>query len=152
MVKPLSVNRLAWKLLEELVDNADLYRVKVTKTDAKTLLIDSGIQAQGGFEAGRLITEICMGGCGKANITCQEYGNLELPSIQINSDHPILATLGSQFAGWQISEKGYFAIGSGPARALAQKPKDIYREIRYKDDFDKTVVVLETEACPPQNS
>jgi methenyltetrahydromethanopterin cyclohydrolase len=149
MVKPLSINRLAWKLLEELVDNADLYRVKVTRTDAKTLLIDSGIQAQGGFEAGRLITEICMGGCGKASITCQEYGNLELPSIQIISDHPILATLGSQFAGWQIREKGYFAIGSGPARALAQKPKDIYREIGYKDDFDKTVVVLETEACPP---
>jgi methenyltetrahydromethanopterin cyclohydrolase len=149
MEKSLSVNRLAWKLLDKLVQNAELYGVKAEETDSGTTIIDAGVNTRGGFQAGKIITEICMGGCGKAEITYREYGGLGFPSIQICSDHPIIATLGSQYAGWQISEEGYFAIGSGPARALAQKPKDIYREITYKDDFDRGVIVLETDKYPP---
>jgi methenyltetrahydromethanopterin cyclohydrolase len=150
MRKPLSVNRLAWKLLDKLIENAELYGVKIEKTDSEATIIDAGVNARGGFQAGKIITEICMGGCGKAEITCRGYGNLDLPSIQIYSDHPVIATLGSQYAGWQISEEGYFAIGSGPARALAHKPKDIYGEIKYSDDFNKGIVVLETNKCPPK--
>jgi len=149
MKKPLSVNRLAWKLLDELVENADVYGVKVEETESGATIIDAGMNARGGFQAGKIVTEICMGGCGKAEIILGAYGDLNLPSIQVYSDHPVIATLGSQYAGWQINEEGYFAIGSGPARALAQKPKDIYGEIGYKDDFNKGVVVLETDKCPP---
>jgi methenyltetrahydromethanopterin cyclohydrolase len=147
--KSLSVNRLAWKLLEKLIENPVFYGVKVGKTDTGTTIVDAGIEAKGGFEAGRLITEICMGGCGKAEITCKEYGDMTLPSIFVQTDLPIIATLGSQYAGWQINEEGFFAIGSGPARALALKPKEIFQEIGYKDDFDEAVVVLETDKHPP---
>ncbi len=41
--------------------------------------------------------------------------------------------LGSQFAGWRIKDGDSIAIGSGPVRALALKPKDVYEEIGYKD-------------------
>jgi methenyltetrahydromethanopterin cyclohydrolase len=149
MKKTVSVNRLAWKLLEKLLDNQDLYGVNVEKTVSGTTIVDAGIGVKGGFQTGRLITEICMGGCGKARITSRNFGDFELPSIFVHSDHPVIATLGSQYAGWQINEDGYFAIGSGPARALALKPKEIYREIDYKDDFDKAIVVLETDKSPP---
>lgn len=150
MKKALSVNRLAWTLLEELVKSPDFYGVKVEKTSNGTTIVDAGVQARGGFEAGRLITQICMGGLGKAQICSRKYGDLELQSIFVYTDHPAIATLGSQYAGWQISEEGYFAIGSGPARALAMKPKEVYEEIQYKDDYDKAVVILETEKFPPQ--
>ena len=148
-MKTLSVNRLGWKLLEKLCENPDFYGVKVQKADSGTTIVDAGIKAKGGLQAGRIITEICMGGCGKARITSRKYGKLELPSIFVSTDHPTIATLGSQYAGWQINEEGYFAIGSGPARALALKPKELYREIGYKDDFDKAIVVLETAKFPP---
>jgi methenyltetrahydromethanopterin cyclohydrolase len=149
MEKSLSVNRLAWRLLDKLIENADLYGVKVEKTDSETTIIDAGVSVKGGFQAGKIVTEICMGGCGKAEITSGKYGDMDLPTIQVYSDHPVIATLGSQYAGWQVNEEGCFAIGSGPARALAQKPKEIYEEIKYKDDFDKAVVVLETDKYPP---
>jgi methenyltetrahydromethanopterin cyclohydrolase len=123
--------------------------VKVEKANSGTTIVDAGIRTKGGFQAGKIITEICMGGCAKARITCRQYGKLELPSIFIYTDHPIIATLGSQYAGWQINEHDYFAIGSGPARALALKPREIYEEIGYKDDFDKAVVVLEAGKHPP---
>jgi methenyltetrahydromethanopterin cyclohydrolase len=58
--------------------------------------------------------------------------------------------LGSQFAGWRIKEGDSVAIGSGPARALALKPKEIYQELAYKDEADRAVLVLETDK-PPSN-
>lgn len=149
MKNELSVNRLAWKLLEELVANSSFYKVKVEKTACGATVVDAGINAGGGFQAGKIVTEICMGGCARAEITCRRYGDLELPTIFVCTDYPVLATLGSQYAGWQIKEADYFAIGSGPARALALKPKKIYEEIGYKDNFDKAIVVLETEKHPP---
>ncbi len=150
MNKGLSVNRLAWRLLEKLLESPDFYGVKVEKTVSGTTIVDAGIRAKGGFQAGKLVTEICMGGLGKAEIVCRKYGELELPSILVYTDHPAIATLGSQYAGWQINENGCFAIGSGPARALALRPGGVCEEIGYKDDFDKAVVVLETDKPPPK--
>jgi methenyltetrahydromethanopterin cyclohydrolase len=56
--------------------------------------------------------------------------------------------LGSQFAGWRIKEGESIAIGSGPARALALKPKEIYEEISYQDTSDKAVLTLESNSLP----
>lgn len=151
MKSVLSVNRLAWKLLEKLCEESDSYGVRAEETSRGTRIVDAGIRVRGGFQAGKIIAEICMGGCGRAEITYRKYGALELLSIFVRTDHPVIATLGSQYAGWRIKEGEYFAIGSGPARALALKPKEIYDKIGYKDDSDKAVVVLETEKHPPAN-
>ncbi len=150
MKTSLSVNRLAWRLLEKLCENPDYYGVKVEKAKNGAIIVDAGIKAKGGFQAGKIITEICMGGCGKARIGCRQYGELELPTIFVYTDHPAIATLGSQFAGWNIKEGDYTAIGSGPARAIAQKPKEIYEKIGYRDESDKAIVVLETDKHPPE--
>lgn len=144
----LSVNRLAWRLFEKLEEDPDYYGVKISKSASGATIVDAGIEVKGGFEVGRVITEICMGGCGKARIGSSKYGDLELPSIFVYTDHPVIATLGSQYAGWQIKEGDYFAIGSGPARALAQKPREICEEIGYKDTCNRGIVVLETDKFP----
>jgi len=148
MNKTLSVNRMAWKLAEKLLDNQDFYGVKASKTSSGATIVDAGVNAPGGFQAGRIITEICMGGCGKAHIGFKNYGDFELPSITVCTDQPAIAALGSQFAGWRIKEGGSIAIGSGPARALALKPKEIYEEIGYKDSSDKAVLTLESNKLP----
>jgi methenyltetrahydromethanopterin cyclohydrolase len=148
MDKALSVNRLAWKLAENLLNNQDFYGVKASKVSSGAMLVDAGVNAIGGFQAGLVITEICMGGCGKARIDLKKYGALELPSITVCTDHPAIAALGSQFAGWRIKEDESVAIGSGPARALALKPKEIYQELAYKDKSDRAVLVLETDKPP----
>ena len=150
MDNSLSVNRLAWKLAEALLDNQDFYGVKASKTSSGATVVDAGLNAPGGFQAGRIITEICMGGCGKAHIGFKTYGDFELPSITVCTDQPAIAALGSQFAGWRIKEGDSVAIGSGPARALALKPKEIYQELAYKDESDRAVLVLETDK-PPSN-
>jgi len=146
-----SVNNLAWKLVEKICKNPEIYNVHIEKLSSGITIIDAGIKARGGFQAGKIITETCMGGCGKARITSRNYGEISLPTIFVYTDHPAIATLGSQFAGWQIKEGDYFAIGSGPARAIALKPKEVYEKINYRDSAEKAVVVLETDKYPPES-
>ncbi|HDQ06788.1 MAG TPA: methenyltetrahydromethanopterin cyclohydrolase [Candidatus Bathyarchaeota archaeon] len=147
-----SVNRLAHNLVKRLCDHADEFGVFVKKTPSGATLIDAGIETRGGYGAGQTITEICLGGLGKADITYKRYGDLELPSIFVYSDYPAISALGSQFAGWQIKSGKYVAMGSGPARALSLKPKELYEKISYKDISDVAVLVLETSAEPPEEA
>ncbi len=145
-----SLNKSALTLVNKLIDEADKYSVTVEKTESGATLIDAGLNAQGGFRAGEMVTEICLGGYGKASITPVQYGDLTLPSVFVTTDFPALSALGSQFAGWQVKGDGFSAIASGPARALALKPKDLYEKLKYKEESDVAVLVLETEKKPPE--
>jgi len=147
----LSVNRAAKQLVDELRKNAHLCGAITKETKSGATIIDAGIQAKGGLLAGRIVTEICLGGYGRAEISLKQYDDLELPSIFVFTDHPAIATLGSQFAGWRIKVGEYTAIGSGPARAIALKPRELYEKIGYEDKSDLAVLVLETTSEPPDD-
>jgi methenyltetrahydromethanopterin cyclohydrolase len=148
MHETLSVNHLAWKLAEKLLNNQAFYGAHASKTTAGATVIDVGVNAPGGFQAGKMLTELCLGGAGKAQLSFKAYGDLTFPSITVSTDHPSIAALGSQFAGWRIKDGENIAIGSGPARALALKPKEIYAEIGYQDSSDKAVLTLESNSLP----
>jgi len=147
----LSVNRKAWRLAERLRDSPKEYGVTIKETGQGVTLIDAGISAKGSLEAGKIITEICLGGYGKAEISSTKYDDLSLPSISVQTNYPAMSTLGSQFADWQIKAGDYSAIGSGPARALARKNRELYEKIGYEDAADKAVLVLETSKEPPDS-
>ena len=148
----LSVNREALKIVREICEKPEKYNVIVKRDSSGAYIIDAGINARGGFLVGKAITEICLGGLGKAYISWMHVGNsnIILPSITVYTDHPAIATLGSQLAGWRIKASDYTAIGSGPARALALKPKKLYKKIEYEDKNDEAVLVLETSNEPPK--
>jgi methenyltetrahydromethanopterin cyclohydrolase len=146
----INLNLLAYKLFKTLCENAEEYSVLVEKTKSGAVLVDAGIKAKGGFHAGEIITEICLGGLGQVKIFPVQYEDVVLPSVYVQTDHPAISTLGSQFAGWQVKAEGYSAIGSGPARAIALKPKKLYRKLNYSETADKAVLVLETEKKPPE--
>lgn len=148
----LSVNKEAAKIAREICGNPEKYNVFVERSPSGAYIIDAGINAKGGFSAGRLIVEICLGGLGGASITSIHLGGLTLPSISVYTDHPAISTLGSQMAGWRIKVGEYMAMGSGPARALVQKPKGIYEKIKYRDESNEAVIVLESSERPPEEA
>lgn len=121
-----SVNQMAWEKAQKLIEKPEYYGVIVTKSNSGATIVDAGVKAKGGFQAGTKLTELCMGGAGKAKVGFKTYGDITFPSITISTDHPAIAALGSQFAGWRIKDGDNIAIGSGPARALALKPKDVF--------------------------
>jgi methenyltetrahydromethanopterin cyclohydrolase (EC 3.5.4.27) len=152
-----SVNKYTQPLVQQLIDDADKLRLGVEKLENGCTIIDAGINVPGGLEAGRIITEICMGGLGTVSITQSTYTENWPLSINVHSSNPVLACLGSQYAGWSLAHEKYYALGSGPARAMATKEKDgvkvpveaLYQELEYNDSADSTVLVIENDKIPP---
>jgi len=152
-----SVNKLTQPLVQELIENADKLRLGIQKLENGCTIIDAGIDALGGLEAGRIITEICMGGMGTVSISHNSYTDNWPLTVNVHSTNPVLACLGSQYAGWSLSHDKYYALGSGPARAIASKEKegkkvpveDLYKELDYIDRSDSTVLVIENDKIPP---
>ncbi|MBE0468723.1 MAG: methenyltetrahydromethanopterin cyclohydrolase [Methyloprofundus sp.] len=152
-----SVNQLTQPLVQELLDNADKLRLKVQKLDNGCTIIDAGIEVLGGLEAGRIITEICLGGMGTVSLSHSAYTENWPLTVNVHTSNPVLACLGSQYAGWSLSHEKYFALGSGPARALATKEKDgqtvpveeLYKELDYNDQAETATLVIENDAIPP---
>jgi len=152
-----SVNKLSRPLVKELLDNADKLRLSVHKLDNGCTIIDAGIKAAGGLEAGRIITEICLGGMGTVTLSQSAYTEKWPLSVNVHASNPVLACLGSQYAGWSLSHEKYYALGSGPARAMATKTKDgvtgpveeLYKELGYQDQGEQTVLVIENDKVPP---
>jgi methenyltetrahydromethanopterin cyclohydrolase len=69
------------------------------------------------------------------------------PAVTIATDHPVAACMASQYAGWRIDIEGFFAMGSGPMRALAGK-EELFEKIGHRESADVAVGVLETSQAP----
>ena len=143
-----SVNTLAVPLVERLVADAAALRLGVVEGPLGARIIDAGIDAAGGIEAGRRIAEVCMGGLGAVAIDADPSLGRWPVTVTSRSSHPVLACLASQYAGWNLSVEKYHAMGSGPARALARREK-LFEELGYGDRGDTAVLVLETDKPPP---
>jgi methenyltetrahydromethanopterin cyclohydrolase len=150
----LSVNRLAQPLLQRLLDEAAALRVRVQRDEFGVQLIDAGLDAPGSVEAGLAVARICMGGLGEVSLRAAPEE--DWPTwVQVHSAQPVLACLGSQYAGWSLAAtkeetggKKFFALGSGPARALAGR-EDLFEELGYRDRAEQGVLVLEVDRLPP---
>lgn len=144
----LSINALTKPLVEHLIANASALNVNVSQHASGATIVDAGIEVVGGLEAGRLISEICMGGLGHVSLQNDSTFKRWPLSVKVHANSPVIACLGSQYAGWALSHEKFFSLGSGPARAIAQR-EEIYQELNYQDQCEKSVLVLETDKVPP---
>jgi methenyltetrahydromethanopterin cyclohydrolase len=147
-IAPMSINTLASQIVQKLIDNADALQLMVSRLDNGCTIIDAGMKSAGSIEAGRLIGEVCMGGLGEITIEQTKQFKHYPTMINVSSKNPVIACLASQYAGWALQHEKFFSLGSGPARALAQR-EEIFKELDYKDKSDKTVLVLEADKVPP---
>jgi methenyltetrahydromethanopterin cyclohydrolase len=146
----LSVNEIALEIVETMLDYEEELRIQSKKLENDATVIDCGVNVPGSYEAGILYTQICMGGLADVNIVVDTIKEVPFAFITEYTDHPAIACLGSQKAGWAVKVEKYFAMGSGPARALALKPKKTYEKIGYEDDADVAVIALEANKLPDE--
>jgi len=147
-----SVNKHAMQTVKEVIARKDELQVRIEKRPKGATIIDAGVTAPGGYQAGLMAVRLCMAGLCELSLSSRTYGDFDLPTVSVATDHPAISTLAAQFAGWEIKIDEYSGMGSGPARALALKPKDIYAEIEYKDKADTAVIVLESDKLPPDDA
>jgi methenyltetrahydromethanopterin cyclohydrolase len=144
----ISVQQYSAPLVAHLIANAPALGCLVTTHASGATIIDAGIQTAGGLEAGRIIAEICMGGLGGVSLQqVPQFANWPL-SVVVTAKQPVIACLGSQYAGWALSHEKFFSLGSGPARAIAQR-EEVFKDINYSDKGEQSVLVLETDKVPP---
>ena len=150
----ISINKESESLVNELIDNSDTYRVDVINGYKGCRIVDAGINTLGNIECGRLISEICLGGLGRVHLLNTNQVDEWPLTVHVNTKEPVISCLGSQYAGWSLSsesgEKKFNALGSGPIRAIAQK-EEIFKDIKYKDSYKNTSVVMEVNSIPPND-
>jgi len=148
-----SVNLEAKKTLDQMIEKAEELNIAVSKLENGSTILDCGVNVSGSFKAGELYTKICLGGLAEVGISIPGdlSENFAIPSVKIKTNFPSISTLGSQKAGWSVSVGDFFALGSGPARALALKPTETYEKIGYKDDADIAILTLEADKLPDED-
>jgi len=148
----LSVNARASAFVDLLVADAGALKIGVSRGSSGEQLIDAGSRFQGGIAAGLRIAEICMGGLGHVAVTPAAATPNWPWTVATRSSHPVIACLASQYAGWKLSHKAddssFFALGSGPARALARREL-LFEKLAYVDRADSATLVLESAVAPP---
>jgi methenyltetrahydromethanopterin cyclohydrolase len=144
----LGLNSRALEVVNELIEGADWMQVGVHEIAGATVL-DCGIESFGGIAAGHLIAEACMADMGGASIRLDRLGGRPCPVVEVQTESPIYACLLSQYAGWKVHEKRFFAMTSGPIRALVGDEK-VFEEFEYEEHSEVAVAIMEAPQLPPE--
>jgi methenyltetrahydromethanopterin cyclohydrolase len=84
-------------------------------------VVDCGAAVPGGLRAGALLARACLADLAEVGLIDGDVDGVATPHVQVMTDHPVAACLGSQYAGWPVSVGKFFAMGSGPMRAARGK-------------------------------
>jgi methenyltetrahydromethanopterin cyclohydrolase len=142
------LNINAQRIVDEMIRDAGRLRLAVSHGTLGERLIDAGANAAGGIEAGLRMAEAAMGGLGVISAATDRTPGKWPLGVEVRSSQPVLACLGSQYAGWNLSSGKYFAMGSGPARALA-RVEPLFDTLNYCEAAETSVIILETSEPPP---
>jgi methenyltetrahydromethanopterin cyclohydrolase len=146
----MGINEMGFEVFEEMLDYADELQIEVQELDNGTVVADAGVKAHGGYGAGVYLSRLCMADLAEIQLTPFDIKGVLLPGIQVATDHPVVSCMASQCAMWQIKANKYFAMGSGPARVLARKTRDLYEKIGFEESSDVAVIVLESNKLPDE--
>jgi len=141
-----SLNRSALDLVDEAIDFVDELDAAVHHLDNEAAVLDFGVDIEGGIEAGLLLAEIQTGGLATVGTRMGSVAGKPLAHVDLATDHPHLALLGSSLSDWTPAVMD--AVGSGPARLFEDDAA--FRPPGYREDFDFAVLALEAERLPEE--
>jgi methenyltetrahydromethanopterin cyclohydrolase len=144
----MTLNEQANALADQIAAGASELRVAV-QTVGGARVIDMGVAAPGGLVAGRALASVCVAGRAGVSIVPGALADVPGPAVQVHSDDPVRACMASQYAGWQVSVGKFFAMGSGPMRALYAK-EPLFGELGLAESAPVAVGVLETRKLPAE--
>jgi methenyltetrahydromethanopterin cyclohydrolase len=145
---PPTLNERAQRLADYLVLNAAQHRVRV-QTIGGARVLNCGIDTPGGLQAGLALARVCLANLAEVTVVPGEVNGIACPVVQVATDHPALACMAAQYAGWPIAVGKYFAMGSGPMRA-ARGAEELFNHIEGREQPPVAVGVLETRKLPDE--
>lgn len=140
-----SMNERAAAIVDAIVSDAGALGIAVRTLDSGARLVDC---ARGGLQAGLGFAAACMGGLGRLDPVPVVVGERTWPGIGVGVDRPAAACLAAQYAGWKLEHDDFFAMASGPGRALA-RAEELFEELTWREEAAQAVLCLETREEPP---
>jgi methenyltetrahydromethanopterin cyclohydrolase len=147
MSSPIPLNETAARLADSMAAMAATLRIAVHTTPNGARVLDCGVAAEGGLQAGLAMARVCLAGLAEVTLAPGQLIDPPGPLVQVHTDHPVLACMASQYAGWQVSAGKFFGMGSGPMRAVYGK-EELFDRIPGREPSDVAVGVLETHKLP----
>ncbi len=147
MTAVLCLNERARILADQMAASTATLRLGVHQTTSGGRILDCGVQTAGGLQAGLCLARVCLAELAEVSLTPGEVEGIACPSVQVSTDHPVLACMASQYAGWQISVGKFFAMGSGPMRAAYGK-EELFTHLPGREEATSAVGVLESRKLP----
>lgn len=135
-----TLNTRAGHITDYLAMAADEHRVRMSDVGPARVFDCSA----GGLGLGVQVARVCLAKLAEVAIVPDDRAEL---AVQVRTDHPVLACLASQYAGWQVKAGKYFAMGSGPMRAAAGR-EELFQHIPGRETPDRAVGVFETHKAP----
>jgi methenyltetrahydromethanopterin cyclohydrolase len=145
-----SMNQRIAGLADAVASDPDMTQATVVTLDSGARVIDCGARARGGLNAGLVFASVCMGGLGRVEPAPVQVGDRTWPGVTVSVDLPAAACLASQYAGWKLEHEKFFAMASGPGRALA-RAEPLFEELAWHEPegTDVALLCLETSQTPP---
>lgn len=143
----MQLNQRALRRCQPLIDRPGDYRVAVEAVGGAAV-VDCGVRALGGLEAGIALAEICLADLARVSLVPCRADVWAGAAVQVHTDHAVAACMASQYAGWKIAIDRYYAMGSGPMRA-AYGREDLFERIGLVERPSHAVGVLESGKLPP---
>jgi methenyltetrahydromethanopterin cyclohydrolase len=144
----LSLNERAGRLVDSLIADAAGLGIEVRTLSSGARLVDCGATARGGLQAGLGFAAVCLGGLGRIDPLAVPVGDRTWPGVGVAVDDPATACLAAQYAGWKLEHEDFFAMASGPGRALA-RVEELFEELAWRERAERAVLCLETRQDPP---
>jgi methenyltetrahydromethanopterin cyclohydrolase len=142
------LNYHAAAVCRRMIAKADRLRIAVHKSPLGPTVIDCGIEARGGLEAGRQVAKVCMAGMGQIAFAPAAGDLWPGMAVTVRSDAPVLACMAAQYAGWKVQQGDYFAMASGPMRAAAGR-ETLLETLGIRERPEMAVGVFEARRLPP---
>lgn len=138
------------KIVRKAIEEREKIGIAVHELRNGAKVLDMGVHVPGSWAAGVYFAQANLGGIASVSLGRFDMGSeMSLPSVDVYADDPVVACLGSQIAGWQITSGEFAVIGSGPARSVARVPSDYYLSyISYADRNNEVVLCLQATELP----
>jgi methenyltetrahydromethanopterin cyclohydrolase len=142
-----SLNDRAWNEMEQTIARSIELGITVEERPGGAHILDAGVIARGGLDAGLAMARIGMSGLGYPAVEMALLGSVPWLWVTVRSDHLLEACYLSQAAHWQVDVNNYHAMGSGPA-CLLNSGLNVGDDFKYQETSDYAVLVLESAALP----
>jgi methenyltetrahydromethanopterin cyclohydrolase len=152
----MQLNAGGYSVVGEIRARAESLGVAVHTAPCGAALVDCGVQARGGVEAGVLMARAALADLGTVRVERPGpspaaeplWPGCDRPVVAVASGSPVAACLAAQYAGWKVKAPGYFAMASGPIRAAIGR-EELFDHIGLRERPEHAVGLFEAASLPP---